>query len=154
MNKFRALAAFFAFACARNGFFSLNTQQRRIVGQESRNERPIIVKAKGRVCGTDHDPVKIAEDGRRFHSRQPDGGTGGETMPSVAGGTINVYFHVIRKGTGVSNGDITTTMINNQISVLKTAYGGWGWKFNLVTTTRTTNASWYTGCYSSSSKPR
>ena len=41
-------------------------------------------------------------------------------------------------------------MINNQINVLKNAYAAWGWNFNLVTTTRTTNTTWYNGCYGSS----
>jgi hypothetical protein len=31
------------------------------------------------------------------------------------------------QGTGVSNGGITSTMINKQITVLKNAYGAWGW---------------------------
>jgi hypothetical protein len=62
----------------------------------------------------------------------------------VTGGAINVYWHVIRKGTGVSNGDITTTMINNQIAVLNNSYSSWGWQFNLVSTDRTTNSTWYT----------
>jgi len=62
----------------------------------------------------------------------------------VPGGTINVYFHVINRGTGVSNGDITTTMINNQMAVLNNAFAPHGTQFNLVEVTRTTNTSWYT----------
>jgi hypothetical protein len=75
-------------------------------------------------------------------------GTGGDPTPAVTvtGGTINVYFHVINKGTGVSNGDITTTMINDQMNVLNAAYAGTGWSFNLVSTDRTTNSTWYNGC--------
>ncbi len=57
---------------------------------------------------------------------------------------VNVYFHVIRKGTGISNGDVTTTMINNQIAVLNSAYSGMGLKFQLISVDRTTNATWYT----------
>ncbi|MCB1043613.1 MAG: zinc metalloprotease [Acidobacteria bacterium] len=62
----------------------------------------------------------------------------------VAGGTINVYFHVIRKGSGYSNGDISNTMIYDQIDVLNAAYAGTGWSFNLVSIDRTTNSTWYT----------
>ena len=65
-------------------------------------------------------------------------------LPEVTGGTIPVYWHVINKGTGISNGDITTTMINSQINVLNAAYGKWGWQFALAGTDRTTNSSWYT----------
>jgi len=72
-------------------------------------------------------------------------------QPDVNGGVINVYFHVINKGTGMSNGDVPTRMINDQITVLNHAYGAWGWQFNLVSTTRTTNATWYNGCYGNSS---
>jgi hypothetical protein len=59
-------------------------------------------------------------------------------------GTINVYFHVINKGTGIANGDVPDSMITSQINVLNAAYAGTGWSFNLVATTRTTNATWYT----------
>jgi hypothetical protein len=61
-----------------------------------------------------------------------------------AGGVINVYFHVINKGSGVANGDITTQMINDQMAVLNTGFAGSGWSFNLVSVTRTTNATWFT----------
>lgn len=57
---------------------------------------------------------------------------------------VNVYFHVIRKGTGISNGDVTTTMINDQIAVLNSAYSGMGVKFQLISVDRTTNSTWYT----------
>jgi len=64
--------------------------------------------------------------------------------PLVSGGTINVYFHVINKGTGIANGDVPDTMIANQIAVLNAAYAPTGWSFNLVSTDRTTNATWFT----------
>lgn len=65
--------------------------------------------------------------------------------------TINVAFHVIRKGTGIANGDITDQMIANQIQVLNQAYGGQTgglgtvtpFKFVLASVDRTTNATWY-----------
>lgn len=60
--------------------------------------------------------------------------------------TVNVYFHVIRSGTGVANGDITDAQINSQIAVLNKAYAtsSTGIQFKLVATDRTTNATWYT----------
>jgi hypothetical protein len=63
---------------------------------------------------------------------------------TVNGGVINVYFHVINNGTGLSNGNITDQMITDQINVLTAAYAQWGWSFNLVSVDRTTNATWYT----------
>lgn len=68
----------------------------------------------------------------------------GRRIPMVTGGTIPVHFHVINKGSGIANGDVTDQMIQKQMSVLNAAYGSWGWTFNLVDVTRTTNATWYT----------
>jgi hypothetical protein len=58
--------------------------------------------------------------------------------------TINVYAHIVNKGTGISNGDLPSTMIADQIAVLNAAYSKTPFKFNLVATTRTTNSTWYT----------
>jgi hypothetical protein len=151
MNKFRALAAGFAFAALALVAFSLNyiSSAQSVRQDESTGTKDPIVVSDGRVCGTDSDPVKIAAMEKDFADRQMEMRSSGGDTSSVTGGVINVYFHVIRRGTGVSNGDITATMINNQINVLNSAYSSWGWQFNLVTTTRTTNSTWFTGCYSS-----
>jgi hypothetical protein len=66
--------------------------------------------------------------------------------------TIPVYFHVINKGSGLSNGDIPDSQITAQIDVLNQSYagqtGGAGtntpFRFQLAEVDRTTNASWYT----------
>jgi len=70
--------------------------------------------------------------------------------PEAAAGVINVYFHVVNKGTGIANGDVSTAMIDDQMTVLSDAYASKGWSFNLVGTDRTTNATWYNGCYGTS----
>ena len=88
---------------------------------------------------------------RDFESRKAEARLTGEAE-DVTGGVINVYFHVINKGTGVSNGDLTTQMINDQMNVLRSAYAFTGWSFNLVETTRSTNATWYNGCASSTTE--
>jgi hypothetical protein len=64
--------------------------------------------------------------------------------PNVTGGTIQTYVHVIRKGTGIANGDVPDSQIAAQISVLNAAYAPTGWQFQLASTDRTTNATWYT----------
>ena len=69
--------------------------------------------------------------------------SGGFEM-NATGGVINVYWHVINKGTGIANGDIPAEQITGQMNVLNSAYAGTGWSFTLVATTRTTNATWYT----------
>lgn len=68
----------------------------------------------------------------------------------VTGGVINVYFHVVRSGTSASQGNISDSMINQQMSVLNNAFAATGWAFNLVSVDRTTNATWYNNCYGSS----
>jgi len=68
---------------------------------------------------------------------------------NVTGGTINVYFHVIRSGTSVSQGNISSTMIQDQMNVLNNAYAGTGWTFQLMQTNRTTNPTWFNMKYGS-----
>lgn len=151
MSKFRFLTAFagvFAIAFALFAFDFVTNAQRSRVETDSEVKVPIV---RGeRFCATDHNPAKIDAAEQDFAQRLDAAAKNGIDTSSVTGGVINVYFHVIRRGTGVSNGDITTTMINNQMSVLNNAYASWGWSFNLVTVTRTTNSTWFTGCYGSS----
>ncbi len=57
---------------------------------------------------------------------------------------IPVYVHVITKGAGAANGDLTTAQITNQIAVLNAAYGAASpFTFTLAGTDRTVNATWY-----------
>lgn len=151
MSKFRILAAFagvFAIAIALFAFDFVTNAQRTRVETDADTKVPIV---RGeRFCATDHNPEKIAAAEADFAQRLDDAAKNGIDTSSVTGGVINVYFHVIRRGTGISNGDITTTMINDQMNVLNNAYAPWGYSFNLITVTRTTNSTWFTGCYGSS----
>jgi hypothetical protein len=61
--------------------------------------------------------------------------------PTVTGGTINVYFHVIHNG---QQGNVSDAQIQSQINVLKMSYAQHGWTFRLIRTTRTDNPSWFT----------
>ncbi len=67
--------------------------------------------------------------------------------------TIPVAFHVVRSGTGTSQGNVTDQMIADQISVLNAAFTNTNFQFSLSQTTRTTNSSWYTGCAGSQENP-
>ena len=100
-----------------------------------------------RACGTVHDPeqIKIAESefSRIMKAREAEG------FANATGGVINVYFHVIRAGTTLSQGNIPDSQIQAQMQVLNAAYAQWGWSFNLVATTRTTNKTWFTLRYGS-----
>lgn len=101
----------------------------------------------GKRCGVNpsHDDVERME--LDFEERQLEAAR--TNAPMVTGGVIPVYFHVINKGTGIANGDISQQMIDDQMAVLNAAYAPWGWSFNLVAVDRTTNATWYTNCYGS-----
>ncbi|HEX4947237.1 MAG TPA: zinc metalloprotease [Blastocatellia bacterium] len=97
----------------------------------------------GLRCGT-KDAPDAGDDANGASNRQ----AGNEAVTAaVVGGVINVYFHVINNGTSLSQGNIPDTQIAQQISVLNAAYAQWGWSFNLVSTSRTTNAAWYTAGY-------
>jgi hypothetical protein len=65
-------------------------------------------------------------------------------VSNVTGGVIPLYWHVINNGSGLSQGNIPDSQITAQVNVLNAAFAGTGWSFNLVSTDRTTNASWYT----------
>ena len=95
-----------------------------------------------RLCGTDQlDTVQqqvIDDEVDAYMTSHPD------QVRSVNGGVISVYFHVINNGSTTAAGNIPDSMITAQINVLNAAYGPWSWQFQLVSTDRTTNASWYT----------
>lgn len=63
--------------------------------------------------------------------------------PSKAG-AIPVWFHVINRGSGAANGDVSDQAINNQLNVLNAAYASTGFSFALAGVDRTTNTGWYT----------
>jgi len=150
MNKFRAFAAvfsLFATALIVFGFNYASNAESVVLAELDENTRSIVFKGD-RLCGTDHDPQKIAVAETDFAVRMAV--LKDNPNLDVSSGVINVYFHVVNKGSGIANGDISTTMITNQINVLNNAFGSWGWTFNLVSTDRTTNSTWYNGCYGSS----
>ncbi|MBA2260450.1 MAG: hypothetical protein H0W18_16275, partial [Acidobacteria bacterium] len=62
---------------------------------------------------------------------------------------IQVWVHVINKGSGFANGDLSENMIRDQIRVLddsfsgRTGGAGSGFGFQLAGITRTTNQTWF-----------
>ena len=68
-------------------------------------------------------------------------GKPGSTNPATfAPATVPVYVHVITDGT---NGNLSTTQIDQQVSVVNSAFAGSGLSFALAATDVTVNASWY-----------
>jgi hypothetical protein len=103
-----------------------------------------------RGCATE---TPTAEEQAALEARFQADSAGKVTAMRTAGSvSIPVYFHVINRGTGVSNGDITSTMIANQISVLNNAYVNTPYRFSLVSTDRTTNSTWFTAAQGSTTE--
>jgi hypothetical protein len=95
--------------------------------------------ASGARCATrDLTPERRDQVDQEIAAHLKQGGG----APAVTGGTINVYFHVIRNNAGTS-GNVTDQQIMTQIDVLNDANAQWGWQFNLVQVTRTNNAAWF-----------
>lgn len=106
---------------------------------------PAVAAPKGRTCGA-HTPT-VAEQ-ERIDSQIA---AFARTLPArpralaVAAPTmVPVYFHVINKGSGLSNGDVPDSQIQAQMNVLNAAYANSGYQFQLAATDRTTNAKWFT----------
>jgi hypothetical protein len=74
-------------------------------------------------------------------NRQPSPGGLDRAAKSVL---VDVYFHVINKGTGIANGDVPASQIQAQIDVLNAAYANTPFQFNLIAIDRTNNSTWYT----------
>ena len=106
--------------------------------------KPVISERLCPVKPTDEEMDMMEGDFNRRLAKQQR-----SLAPQVSGGVINVYFHVVNNGSGIANGDVSTQMINDQITVLSNAFAPSGWTFNLVSTNRTTNATWYNNCYGS-----
>src|SRR5690242_18732369 len=71
-----------------------------------------------RTCGNDNlSDEQVAEMEARFEVAKARQAMGGQVR--AMGASIPVYFHVIRDSSG--NGGVTTTQVNNQLTVLNNA---------------------------------
>ncbi|PYS99597.1 MAG: zinc metalloprotease [Acidobacteria bacterium] len=113
--------------------------------QDNNNAKPGPGERYCPVHPSDEEVARMESD---FESREENLQRQGAA--EATGGVINVYFHVVNKGSGIANGDVSAAMINDQMNVLRSAYASTGWSFNLVSTDRTTNATWYNNCYGNS----
>jgi hypothetical protein len=150
MNKFRFFAVFvivFAFAMTFLAIRYSTTDASPVKETVEVNTavfRQPEVSRSVRLCGTDDNAERIAQSEMDFTARRSQMAKSGETVSNVTGGTINVYYHVINKGSGIANGDVPLSQIQDQIQVLNNAFGGsYGWSYTLAGVTRTTNSRWY-----------
>ena len=94
-----------------------------------------------RNCGNpDLDPEVVAQIEARFERLKAEQALRGEVNAQAV--SIPVYFHVIRTSSGT--GGVTTTQINNQITVMNNAFAAAGFSFYLAATDYSNNDSWYT----------
>ncbi len=150
MSKFRVFAAIFSvFAIAFIAFGINYISNAQTFKQDEQLQKTDLITVKSdRLCGTDHDPVKIKSAETDFAYRL-EKLKSNPSMLAASGGVINVYFHVVYSG---NTGNISDQMISDQINVLNAAYAGWGYTFNLISTNRTNNTTWYNGCYGSAER--
>jgi len=80
--------------------------------------------------------------------------SGMDVSAAVGATTIDVYVHVINKGSGLSNGDVPDTQINQQITVLNQNFSGTGFRFTLAGVDYTNNATWFRDLDSNTSAER
>jgi hypothetical protein len=106
----------------------------------------------GARCATRHvDEIEGEEVEKTIRKAANErGGSGGRgssepsQLAAFTSATINVHFHVIRNGSGISNGDVPDSQITAQIDVLNEANAASSITFSLASVDRTNNATWYT----------
>ncbi|QSQ11718.1 zinc metalloprotease [Myxococcus landrumensis] len=102
----------------------------------SEREAPLTQRVlAGRGCDVNPTAEEMADLERRF---QQERAVSAYVRP-IGSVEVPLYFHVINKGTGVVNGDLTAKMINDQVAVLNAAYANTPFRFTLTKTTRTTD---------------
>ena len=122
-----------------------------IADQEDPGEQALVYGGQRRGCATEsHDPLRMAMIDAQVSSFMAKRKLG--VSADAVGATVNVYWHVIRNGTGIANGDIPDSQIAAQLQVLNAAYASAGVTFSLAGTDRTTNASWWTVGYGSTAE--
>ncbi len=105
-------------------------------------DKQAFVDSGARCSTKDHDDIRRAEIDQEIALHREvfgDFDAAASASPTV----INVHFHVINKGAGLANGDITAAMIDAQVQVLNDAFAPYGYSFLLASVDRTTNATWY-----------
>jgi len=151
MNKFRFLAVIAVIFAIATTFLAVHYSTDASTGAKEINqtdEQNLVVRApevskSERLCGTDHNPERIASAERDFSFRRSQMAKNPAAAENVTGGTINVYYHVINNGSSAANGNVPLAQIQSQIQVLNAAFGSHGWSFTLAGVTRTTNSRWY-----------
>ncbi|CBQ69637.1 related to metalloprotease MEP1 [Sporisorium reilianum SRZ2] len=86
-----------------------------------------------------HLGLKISELRSRLGANTSSS-SGSRASAAAVSASIPIYFHVITDGT---NGKLTSSQINSQISAMNSAYSGTGLSFYLAGSETTTNSNWF-----------
>ena len=92
----------------------------------------------GRRCGSHLEPQEAAE----IEARVAEDQARSPWNVDATGGVINVHFHVIRNTSG-TQGTVSQSQINSQMSVLNAAFASTGWQFVLASVDTTNNSTWF-----------
>jgi hypothetical protein len=111
--------------------------------------------AKARPGGSaKHDPNELTDD--QVAARERDLAAAirlrskfDGSAQAAAAINIPVVFHVISEDGTAAKGNVSQTLITNQMNVLNAAYAASGFSFSLQATNRITNAAWYPIVYGS-----
>ncbi len=117
-----------------------------VVGDHVWRDRLAFILAGARCGQIDPTPVEMDQVERDIKNAPPRFDPNARNPGSV---TVQVWWHVINRGSGTSNGDIPQSQIDQQIAVLNNSFSGvtgganTPFRFVLAGVTRTTNSSWY-----------
>jgi hypothetical protein len=97
-----------------------------------------------------YEKASSARAAARGLSKAPSGQlVSGTSTAAFTSAVVPTYVHVITNG---SAGNVPSTQISQQMTVLNNAYAGSGLSFSLAGTDYTNNASWYTVGYGSTAE--
>jgi hypothetical protein len=105
---------------------------------EAEQVAEVEAQAEGRNCGAEH--IDVEQQARIEAQFEVLKAQQGSVVAQAV--SIPVYFHVIRDSSGL--GGVTTTQINQQITILNNAFATAGFSFYLADTDYTNNSTWYT----------
>ncbi|KAI1128645.1 metalloprotease [Nemania abortiva] len=94
-----------------------------------------------RLCGTPEPTTQQKAESYAMLERERIALAKGNNR-ALAGFTVNTYFHVVASSNSASGGYLTQTMLNDQLSVMNSAYAPHGISFNLVSSDWTVNSNW------------
>ncbi|KAI0185038.1 extracellular metalloprotease [Xylaria flabelliformis] len=94
-----------------------------------------------RLCGTPEPTEQQMAETRAMLEKERIALAKGEGR-ALAGFTVKAYFHVVASSTSLSGGYLTQQMLNDQLSVMNSAYGPHGISFTLAGSDWTVNSNW------------